>query len=206
MARAALVSDIADAATARMERDRIIASAQEVCGLTEDEVIIYAALFDAAERGAPCPTGEDLNDLTGRSSDSASRNVVERLAEQKGLIRRDKTNQRFRKIQIVATGKWTAASEDQRSNGVHMPRGVHDVGPLLRAMTNLGKALGEVVGDDPSQLAWEAWGREVIGEVETGNPVTETLKGLLRFENLVDRVKELIVRRKMHFLITPGGE
>jgi hypothetical protein len=164
------------------DRDRIIAAAQEVCGLTDDEVIIYAAIFDAAERGAPCPTGEDLNDLTGRSSDSASRNVVERLADRKGLIRRDISNQRFRRVQVIATGKWTAASEEMRTTGNHMPRGTHDPKPLLKAMADTCEAA------------------QATGEV------VDTLKGLLRFETMVDRLKELIVRRKMHFLITPGGE
>lgn len=165
----------------REERDRLIKAAQEVCGLSEDEVIIYAALFDAAERGLPCPTGEDLNDLTGRSSDSASRNVVERLVERKGLIRRDKNNQRFRRVQIVATGKWTAESEEMRTTGVHTPRGTHDPKPLARAIQDLADA------------------------TEAVDHIVNTLGGLLKFENLVDRVKELTVRRKQHFLVKPQG-
>lgn len=164
------------------DRDRIIAAAQEVCGLTEDEVIIYAAIFDAAERGAPCPIGDDLNDLTERSSASASSSIIKRLAERKGLIRRDISNQRFRRVQVIATGKWTAASEEMRTTGNHMPRGTHDPKPLLKAIADARDA------------------------AEATDEVVDTLKGLLRFEALVDRLKELIVRRKMHFLITPGGE
>lgn len=162
------------------DRDRIIAAAQEVCGLTDDEVIIYAALFDAAERGLPCPVSDDLNDLTDRSSTSASSTIMRRLAERKGLIVRDISNQRFRRVQIVATGKWTAPSEDMRSIGNHMPRGTHDPKPLTKAMADVGNAAQAV------------------------DEVVHTLRGLLRFESAVDRLKELIVRRKMHFLITPG--
>lgn len=175
------IASIANAASYRIERDRIIAAAQEVCALSDDEVIIYAAVFDAAERGEPCPTGEDLNELTGRTSDSASRNVIERLAENKGLIRVDRNNQRFRRVQIVATGKWTATSADMRTTGAHMPRGTHDPKPLLKAIADACEA-----GQSPDE-------------------VVDTLKGLLRFEGMVDRLKELIVRRKNHFLITPQG-
>lgn len=103
------------------ERDALISAAQSDCSLSDDEVIIYAAIFDAAERGKCCPTGEDLNELTGRTSDSASRNVVMRL-EEKGLIFVSRY-QRFRRVQIVATGKWTARSPSMHVERPHVPRG-----------------------------------------------------------------------------------
>jgi hypothetical protein len=89
--------------------------------LTEPQTIVYAAIFHAAEVGLPCPKGEELNDLLGFSSDSASRFTIARL-EAMGLIRAERF-QRFRKVLVIASGKWTAADPSQQSENRHVPRG-----------------------------------------------------------------------------------
>ena len=89
--------------------------------LTQNEAIIYDELCRAASAGAVCPNYLDLNELVGFESSSASPNIVARL-ERKGLIvvRR---YQRFREVQITATGEWTARSPSQHVERAHVPRG-----------------------------------------------------------------------------------
>jgi len=83
--------------------------------LTPQERTIYQALVDAAENKQVCPNYLDLNELVGYESASASVGVVKRL-EAKGLIVVSRY-QRFRRVQIVATGLWTA-----RSPSMHVER------------------------------------------------------------------------------------
>jgi len=141
-------------------------------GLSDNETIVFAAIFDAAERGLPCPTGEDLNDLLDCSSDSASRGILDRLIT-KGLLSRAKV-QRFRQVQILATGKWTAKSEAMKTETPHVPRGTHDPRPLVKALDDVGIADSEQIASSfPLLLAWET---------------------------RLTRAIELINRRKVHFL------
>jgi hypothetical protein len=63
----------------------------------------------------------DLEDMLGFSSTSMGPKIIRRL-EQHGLIivRRF---QRFREVQIVATGKWTKRSDAMHVERPHVPRG-----------------------------------------------------------------------------------
>lgn len=89
--------------------------------LTPQERTIYQALVDASEAGQVCPNYLDLNEMVGYESASASVGVVKRL-EVKGLIRVVRY-QRFRRVQIVATGLWTARSPSMHVERAHVPRG-----------------------------------------------------------------------------------
>jgi DNA-binding MarR family transcriptional regulator len=95
--------------------------------LSPAEQAIYRALYDAAEAGQVCPNYLDLNEVAGFESSSASPGVVKRL-EAKGLIAVVRY-QRFREVQIVATGKWTARSRAMHKDNPHVPRGTRSRGP-----------------------------------------------------------------------------
>lgn len=88
--------------------------------VTPWEAVAYDEIVEAAFTGTPCPTGLDIEMLIGCNSSSVAPTVVKRL-ERKGLIvvRRF---QRFREVQIVATGQWTARSPHQHSEQPHVPR------------------------------------------------------------------------------------
>jgi len=89
--------------------------------LTAWEMIVYDAIYNAAEAGEVCPNWLDLNELMGAESSSTSPKYVRRL-EEKGLIIVNRY-QRFREVQIVATGKWTKRSEAMHVVRPHVPRG-----------------------------------------------------------------------------------
>lgn len=93
----------------------------ELLCLSQQERVIYQALVDAADNDQVCPNYLDLNELAGYESASSSVGVVKRL-ECKGLIRVVRY-QRFRRVQIVATGKWTARSPSMHVERPHVPRG-----------------------------------------------------------------------------------
>lgn len=95
--------------------------AKEALGLNEQERVIYEAIFAAAENDLVCPNYLDLNEVAGYESASSSPSVVKRL-EIKGLIRVVRY-QRFRRVQIVATGKWTARHPSMHVERLHVPRG-----------------------------------------------------------------------------------
>ena len=89
--------------------------------LTASEQAIYAELCRTAERGLPCPTYLDLNEIIEAESSSTSSAIVTRL-ECKGLIIVNRY-QRFREVYIVAMDKWTARNPAQRTTAAHVPRG-----------------------------------------------------------------------------------
>lgn len=95
--------------------------------LSHNETIVYAALVEAAENNRPCPINMDLEELTGLDSCSMGTWLMQRL-EMKGLIivRR---YQRFREVQIVETGKWTARHPSMHVERPHVPRGMRSRGP-----------------------------------------------------------------------------
>lgn len=95
--------------------------------LSRNEQIVYAALVEAAEQGQPCPVNMDLEMLAGLDSCSMGSWLMARL-EAKGMIvvRR---YQRFREVQIVETGKWTARHPSMHVDRPHVPRGMRSRGP-----------------------------------------------------------------------------
>jgi len=95
--------------------------------LTAWEIIAYDELYNAAERGEPCPLNLDIEMLFGCSSGSTVPKYIRRL-EERGLII-VKRYQRFREVQIVATGKWTKRSEAMHVVRPHVPRGAGSRSP-----------------------------------------------------------------------------
>lgn len=92
-----------------------------VDSLSRFDRAIYFELCRAAEAGEVCPNYLDLNEVAGYESASASPYAVARL-EAKGLII-VKRYQRFREVQIVETGKWTAKHPSMHTDRPHVPRG-----------------------------------------------------------------------------------
>lgn len=95
-------------------------------GLTRIDYQVYEALCQAASDGAPCPMNLDLEEMFGYSSASQGARLIRRL-EERNMIRVERY-QRFRRVQIVETGKWTAFADGQRSYGAHVPRGARQAG------------------------------------------------------------------------------
>lgn len=96
--------------------------------VTPWEALAYDEIVIAADAGAVCPLNLDLEMLMGCNSGSVASTVVARL-EAKGLIAVERF-QRFRRVQVRATGKWTARSPSQHVDRPHVPRGTKSRGPL----------------------------------------------------------------------------
>ena len=90
--------------------------------LTPQEQACYEMLIEAAEMGQPCPVNIDIEVALGYDSCSMGALTITRL-ERKGLIR-VKRYQRFREVQIVETGKWTARHPSMQTDRPHVPRGM----------------------------------------------------------------------------------
>lgn len=69
------------------------------------EMQIYKAIRAAAQADRPCPTCDDLVDLTGANAVATTVNIVKRL-EQRGLIQVRRC-QRERHVYVPEIGKWT---------------------------------------------------------------------------------------------------
>jgi hypothetical protein len=95
--------------------------------MSREEMIAYDAICNAADTNQPCPLNMDIEDMLGFNSTSMGPKMISRL-EQKGLIvvRRF---QRFREVQIVATGKWTRRSDMMQTFNAHVPRGAGSRSP-----------------------------------------------------------------------------
>ncbi|WP_067736240.1 hypothetical protein [Novosphingobium naphthalenivorans] len=89
--------------------------------MTPAETVVYGELCRAADAGEPCPLNLDLEMLIGCSSGSTAPMAVKRL-EQRGLVKVIRF-QRFRRVQICASGKWTAKAPSQHTTALHVPRG-----------------------------------------------------------------------------------
>lgn len=96
--------------------------------LTPWETMAYEALCIAAERGEPCPVNLDLEVLVGANSTSMGPKLVRRL-EEKGFIKVMRF-QRFREVEIVATGQRTARSASMHVARPHVPRGAGSASPV----------------------------------------------------------------------------
>jgi hypothetical protein len=96
--------------------------------VTPWEAVAYDELKEAAGKGAVCPLNLDLEMMFGCNSGSVASTVVSRL-ERKGLIivRRF---QKFREVQIVATGDWTKRSPAMHVERPHVPRGAGSRSPV----------------------------------------------------------------------------
>lgn len=93
------------------------------------ERIAYRLINHAAEHGRPCPVNIDIEVAAGFNSSSMGPKLVRKL-ESRGLIRVSRF-QRFRLVEIVATGKRTA-----RHPSMHGDR------PLVRRGARSAAAMG----------------------------------------------------------------
>jgi len=93
------------------------------------ERIAYRLINHAAENDQPCPVNIDLEVAAGFNSSSMGPKLVRKL-ESRGLIRVSRF-QRFRLVEIVATGKQTA-----RHPSMHGER------PLVRRGARSAAAMG----------------------------------------------------------------
>jgi len=89
--------------------------------LSPAEQVIYQMVYEAAELGLPCPVNIDLEVAAGFNSTSMGPKTIARL-KAKGLIDVQIFSNRYRRVQVIATGKWTAFDPRQKSFGAHVPR------------------------------------------------------------------------------------
>lgn len=75
------------------------------CTPHEARGIVYRALVRCANRGAPCPTGEQLAAMVGYETGHGTVELLKRL-ERIGLIKVSR-HQRSRQVTIINTGKKT---------------------------------------------------------------------------------------------------
>jgi hypothetical protein len=95
----------------------------EMCAddLAPAERIAYRLINHAAEFGEPCPVNIDIEVAAGFNSTSMGPKLVRKL-ESRGLIRVSRF-QRFRLVEIVATGKQTARHPSMRADRPLVRRG-----------------------------------------------------------------------------------
>lgn len=89
--------------------------------LAPAERIALGLINHAAEHGRPCPVNIDLEVAAGFNSSSMGAKLVRKL-EHRGLIRVSRY-QRFRLVEIVATGKTTARHPSMRGDMPLVRRG-----------------------------------------------------------------------------------
>jgi hypothetical protein len=92
------------------------------------ERIAYRLINHAAEHGQPCPVNIDLEVAAGFNSSSMGPKLVRQL-EGRGLIRVSRF-QRFRLVEIVATGKQTARHPSMRGDRPLVRRGARSAAAM----------------------------------------------------------------------------
>lgn len=91
------------------------------CGaLTYTERLTFEAICAAAEAGRPCPSNNEILEMTGYNAVAMAPLMVAKL-EERGLIRVDR-RQRCRIVEIVATGKRTAVPTGHHNENPHVPK------------------------------------------------------------------------------------
>jgi hypothetical protein len=96
--------------------------------LAPAERIAYQLINHAAEHGHPCPVNIDLEVATGFNSTSMGPKLVRKL-ESRGLIKVSRF-QRFRLVEIVATGKQTARHPSMHADRPLVRRGARSAGAM----------------------------------------------------------------------------
>lgn len=100
-----------------------------ICDLPLKDRLIYGELNRAAVAGQPCPTADDLVEVSGYSSVSSTVEAIQRL-ERRGVIE-VRRFQRSRQIMIVETGQWTARPLNQAPHWRDRPREVPSPSPVI---------------------------------------------------------------------------
>ncbi|WP_420382046.1 hypothetical protein [Novosphingobium sp.] len=92
------------------------------------ERIAYRLINHAAETGRPCPVNIDIEVAAGFNSSSMGPKLVRKL-EKRGLIRVSRF-QRFRLVEIVATGKQTARHPSMQADRPLVRRGARSASAM----------------------------------------------------------------------------
>ena len=92
------------------------------------ERIAYRLINHAAENGQPCPVNIDIEVAAGFNSSSMGPKLVRKL-ESRGLIRVSRF-QRFRLVEIVATGKQTARPPSMQADRPLVRRGARSASAM----------------------------------------------------------------------------
>ena len=142
--------------------------------LPQADGLLLAALTDAADRGARCPTNEELGDLLGMGL-SAPPGIMRRL-ETRGLIAVE-VYQRERRVTIVSTGKQTAAVRTPAPHWRNRPRDVPAPAAhalrvqrpdTARDIMAAARRLKREPADFLADLVWLGWAQWQETEVEAG--------------------------------------
>ena len=100
----------------------------QAADLEPAERIAYRLINHAAEFGEPCPVNIDIEVAAGFNSTSMGPKLVRKL-ESRGLIRVSRF-QRFRLVEIVATGKQTARHPSMRADRPLVRRGARSAAAM----------------------------------------------------------------------------
>lgn len=100
-----------------------------ICELPLKDRLIYGELNRAAIAGQPCPTADDLVEVSGYSAVSSTVEAIQRL-ERRGLIEVHRF-QRSRQIKIVESGQWTARPLNLAPHWRDRPREVPSPSPVI---------------------------------------------------------------------------
>jgi len=136
----------------------------QIRDLPDRDRIIYGALARAAKHGLPCPTADDLVEMSGLSSVSGTVDAMHRL-ENRGLIE-VRRFQRSRQVRIVETNEWTSLPLNCAPHWRDRPREVP--GPsvthmrdkyvgLAADMERWARGRGVSFADALVDLAWVGW-------------------------------------------------
>jgi hypothetical protein len=91
-----------------------------VCALPPKDRAIYAAIAAAARAGRPCPTADDLVEVSGYAAVSSTVDAVHRI-ERSGVIVVERW-QRSRRVMLADTGEWTALPLNRAPHWRERPR------------------------------------------------------------------------------------
>lgn len=100
-----------------------------ICDLPLKDRLIYGAINRAAQEGKPCPTADDLVEVSGYSAVSSTVEAIQRL-ERRGLIEVHRF-QRSRQIMIVESGQWTARPLNLAPHWRDRPREIPAPSPVI---------------------------------------------------------------------------
>lgn len=109
-----------------------------LAGLTWTERTTFRAIREAAQAGLPCPTNIEIEVLCGYNSCSMGPMMLRKL-ETKGFIKVERY-QRYRIVEITATGERTGRSAMMRDQTPHVPKGARTPRPTDRKPYRLAPA------------------------------------------------------------------
>jgi hypothetical protein len=107
-------------------------------GMAMTDRRIYGAIAEAARAALPCPTADDLMEVSGYKAVSSTVEAMQRL-EAAGVIVVERY-QRSRRVQIVSTGQWTALPLNRAPHWRDRPPG--EALPLPGVPVVADKAMG----------------------------------------------------------------